>query len=219
MNKRASFFVNGEMADADFALEIIKEDDWVVAVDGGLRHLLGVKLLPHLLIGDLDSISTEELEAVSQKGIEVLRFPEEKDETDLELALMEAASREYKTILVAGALGGRIDQLLANLSLLLLPELVGLNVRIIDRYQEIFLIRDRALITGQAGDIVSLLPLKGSAEGISTTGLKYSLSDETLFLEHSRGISNQMNGSHAQVSLMKGCLLCIHSWFDRRESL
>lgn len=219
MNERAIVFVNGEIADANFALEIIKEDDWVVAVDGGLRHLLGVNHLPHLLIGDLDSISTEELEAVAEKGIEVRRFPEEKDETDLELALMEAASRNYKTILIAGALGGRIDQLLANLALLMLPELVGLNVRIIDRYQETFLIRDSAQIAGQAGDIVSLLPLRGSAEGISTTGLKYPLSDETLFLEHSRGISNQMNGSIAHISLMNGCLLCIHSWFDRRESI
>lgn len=219
MNKRAIVFVNGQMADAGFAHDVIKENDWVVAVDGGLRHLLGVNRLPHLLIGDLDSITTEELEKVSEQGIEILKFPEEKDETDLELALREVADRGYKTIVIAGALGGRVDQLLANLFLLMLPELLGLNVRILDRYQEIFLIRHNAQIVGQEGDIVSLLPLKSRAEGVSTTGLKYPLSNETLLLEHSRGVSNRMDGSHALVILKRGCLLCIHSWFDRKESI
>ena len=219
MDKRAIVFVNGEMEDNGFALEIIKEDDWVVAVDGGLRHLMGVQRLPNLLIGDLDSITSGELAAVSEKGIEILRFPEEKDETDLELVLRETASRGYKTILIAGALGGRIDQLLANLFLLMLPELQGLDVRIVDRCQEIFLIRTNVKISGQAGDIVSLIPLKDSAAGISTTGLKYPLSEETLLIERSRGVSNRMVEPHALVTLKNGCLLCIHSWFDRKESL
>ena len=107
--------------------------------------------------------------------------------------------------------------MLANLYLLMLPELHGLKVRIVDRYQEIFLIRHNAQVDGQAGDIISLLPLKGNAEGVSTTGLEYPLSNETLLLEHSRGVSNRMVEPHALITLTKGCLLCIHSWTDRKE--
>ena len=174
---------------------------------------------PHLLIGDLDSVTSEQLQTISGGGIEIMRFPVEKDETDLELALLETARRGYKTIFMVGVLGGRIDQMLANLYLLMLPELHGLKVRIVDRGQEIFLIRHNAQVDGQLGDIISLLPMKSNAEGISTTGLAYPLSNETLLLEHSRGVSNRMAEPHALITLTKGCLLCIHSWTDRKEIL
>ena len=219
MHERAILFINGEVADYVFLSGLLQEDDFLVAVDGGLRHLLAIHQQPHLLIGDLDSVTPEQLEEVSSREVEIQRLPMEKDETDLELALLETSRRSYKTIILVGALGGRIDQMLANLFLLMLPQLHGLKVRIIDRYQEIFLIRHNAQVDGQAGDIISLLPLKGNAEGVSTTGLEYPLSNETLLLEHSRGISNRMVEPHALITLTKGCLLCVHSWTDRKEIL
>lgn len=217
MQDRAVLFINGEVTDYGFLAGLLHEDDFLVAVDGGLRHLQVINRQPHLLIGDLDSVNPDQLQVLSGEGVEIQRFPMEKDETDLELALLETARRGYKTILLVGALGGRLDQMLANLYLLMLPELHGLKVRIIDRGQEIFLIRHNAQITGQAGDLVSLLPLRGSAEGISTTGLEYPLSNETLLQEHSRGVSNRMVEPHALITLTKGSLLCIHSWTDRKE--
>jgi len=217
MHERAILFINGEVADYAFLSGLLQEDGFLVAVDGGLRHLLAINQHPHLLIGDLDSVTPEQLEEVSSREVEIQRFPVEKDETDLELALLETTRRGYKTIILVGALGGRIDQMLANLYLLMLPELHGLKVRIIDRCQEIFLIRHNAQVDGQAGDIISLLPLKGNAEGISTTGLEYPLTNETLLLEHSRGVSNRMVEPYALITLKKGCLLCFHSWTDRKE--
>ena len=219
MHERVILFINGEVTDYAFLAGLLQEDDFLVAVDGGLRHLLAINRQPHLLIGDLDSVTPEQLEALSDGGVEIQRFPVEKDETDLELALLETTQRSYKTIILVGALGGRIDQMLANLYLLMLPQLHGLKVRIIDGYQEIFLIRHNAQVDGQAGDIISLLPLKGNAEGVSSTGLEYPLSNETLLLEHSRGISNRMVEPHALITLTKGCLVCVHSWTDRKEIL
>ncbi len=219
MHERVMLFINGEVTDYAFLAGLLQEDDFLVAVDGGLRHLLAIKKKPHLLIGDLDSVTPEQLQALSSGGVEIQRFPVEKDETDLELALLETTRRGYKTIILVGALGGRIDQMLANLYLLTLPQLHGLKVRIIDRYQEIFLIRHNAQVDGQVGDIISLLPFKGNAEGVSTTGLEYPLSNETLLLEHSRGISNRMVEPYALITLTKGCLLCVHSWTDRKAIL
>lgn len=219
MHERVILFINGEVTDYAFLAGLLQEDDFLVAVDGGLRHLLAIKKKPHLLIGDLDSVTPEQLQALSSGGVEIQRFPVEKDETDLELALLETTRRGYKTIILVGALGGRIDQMLANLYLLMLPQLHGLKVRIIDGYQEIFLIRHNAQVDGQVGDIISLLPFKGNAEGVSTTGLEYPLSNETLLLEHSRGISNRMVEPYALITLTKGCLLCVHSWTDRKAIL
>jgi len=217
MHKRALIFINGEVADLDFVSTLTQPDDQFIAVDGGLRHVLALNRQPHLLIGDLDSITPAQLQALSNTTVEILKFPEDKNETDLELALLEAARREFTEIVLIGALGGRVDQMLANLYLLLLPELSHRTVRVVESHQEIFIIRGHVRFDGREGDVVSLLPLKGNAAGVSTTGLKYPLENETLMIEHSRGISNRMLGRQASITLTGGCLLCIHSWAERKE--
>jgi thiamine pyrophosphokinase len=85
------------------------------------------------------------------------------------------------------------------------------TTRFEDGREEVFLIRSEAKLSGQPGDIVSLLPLWGQATGIVTENLAYPLLQETLYPEHTRGISNVMNGPVARVSLASGELLCIHA--------
>jgi thiamine pyrophosphokinase len=104
-----------------------------------------------------------------------------------------------------------LDQTLANLFHLLRPELEALDVRFDDGREEIFLIREAGCLTGSEGDIVSLIPLLGICEGVSTEGLRYPLSNETLYPERTRGISNRMLGESARVSLAQGVLMCIHT--------
>ncbi len=210
--QRAVIFANGELPDSAAASKLVQPGDFLVAADGGARRMSALGLrLPDLLIGDLDSLTEEHVLALRAGGTTVMQFPAEKDETDLELALLETARRGYGQILVVAALGGRLDQTLANIFLLALPELVGLDVRLHDGREEVSLIRAVGRIEGRAGETVSLLPLWGPAEGVRTTGLRYPLRGETLLPEHSRGISNEMLAEEAEVRLEKGLLLCIHS--------
>ena len=210
-HQRAVLFVNGELADGKVVIQAVRKDDYLIAVDGGLRVLLSLGLFPNLLIGDLDSISPAEVERIQQIGVEIRPFPPEKNETDLELALLAAAAADYQSIWLVAALGGRLDQTLANLHLLLLPELTGRDVRLFDGQVEVFLIRDDAVIHGQPGDTLSLIAFQGPATGITTHGLYYPLTDETLFPERSRGISNRMLANMARVTIETGVLLCIHT--------
>ena len=212
MKEKAILFINGEIENSNFLKELITEKSYLIAVDGGLRHLLALKLPPDLLIGDLDSVSPEQVDLLNRQGVEIARFPVKKDETDLELALLEAIRRGYREIFLVGALGGRIDQTLANLFLLLLPEINAAKVVVIGDHQELFIIKGQAQISGQPGDIVSLIPLDGQVEGVTICGMEYPLSNATLYREHSRGISNVMNSTMASVTLSKGYLLCVHSW-------
>jgi thiamine pyrophosphokinase len=170
-----------------------------------------MSLLPSLLIGDLDSISEADLQSLTGRSITILKYPREKDETDLELALGWAVDHGFRSIRVAGALGGRLDQMLGNLFLLTWDRLEGLDVRLDDGCEEVFLISRSAEVHGTAGDTISLIPLLGPATGITTEGLEYPLRGETLFPERTRGISNQMLNEQAIVSLESGCLLCIHT--------
>lgn len=211
MAKRAVLFANGIMPPTTLILPHLRPDDYYIAVDGGLRPLRNLYKTPGLLIGDLDSVTTAEVEAAIAQGIEVRRYPVDKDETDLELALLAAIEKGFHEILIIAALGGRLDQTLGNLNLLALPLLAGIKVTLEDGTEEVFLIRDHAEIYGSAGDVVSLIPLQGEVKGVVTRELKYPLNHETLFCEKSRGISNVMLGDKAAVSVESGLLLCIHT--------
>ncbi len=208
---RAVIFANGEITDYSAAGRLVEPGDFLVAADGGLRHLQSLHLQPDLLIGDLDSVIGEDVAALQSAGVEIRRFPVEKNETDLELALLAVAMAGCRTVRVAGGLGGRLDQTLGNLSLLMLPRLEDLDLRLDDGREEVILVRRQISLDGRPGDVVSLLPFNGPAVGIVTEGLYYPLERETLSPEHTRGISNVMLGERVAVSLEKGLLLCIHT--------
>jgi thiamine pyrophosphokinase len=213
--ERALIFVNGEQINLPAVKALVRPADFRIAADGGLRFLNALGLRPHLLIGDLDSVDPEDLERLRQAGdVRIEQHPAHKDETDLELAVLAAVSEGCQAILLLGALGGRLDMTLANIFLLALPELSGIDARLEDGLEEVFLIEPGQAgrdITGRPGDRVSLLPWGGPAAGVRTSGLHYPLRGETLFPEHTRGISNVMIEQQAHVSLETGRLICIHT--------
>lgn len=211
VDERAIVFANGEMPEVGWAKKRISSSDTLIAVDGGLNHLLKMELTPYLLIGDLDSVTPRQAEEMTALGCLIEKYPVEKDETDLELALLWAAKKDFSTILIFGALGGRIDQTLANLSLLLLPELFNLDVRILTKEDEVFVISSEVTVKGSVGDRVSLLPWGGSVVGVTTDGLRYPLQDATLTPDRSRGVSNVMLNKTATVTIESGSLLCVHT--------
>lgn len=167
--------------------------------------------MPDLLIGDLDSVAAQRVAELQAAGVTIERYPREKDETDLELALINLSRAGYDTIRVVAALGGRLDQTLANLYLLELPAVEDLDIRLDDGREEIIVIHDSLTVTGEPGDTFSLLAMDGCTRGIRTQGLKYPLKDETLCPNRTRGISNELLGTEAVVKISSGRLLCIHT--------
>lgn len=202
---------NGPDFDAAPFRALLEQTDLLIAADGGANALYQIGLLPQLVIGDLDSINPETDAWLEANAVELQRFPAEKDETDLELALLLAAQRGAKRIIVLAAFGGRWDQSLANMALLALPELEGCDVRLLDQEQQAFLIRTEREIEGEVGDTLSLLPLGGFAQGVSTQGLYYPLYDATLHYARARGISNVIIETPAKVWVRKGLLLAVHT--------
>jgi len=183
----------------------------LICADGGARAALSLGLRPDVVVGDLDSLDAAQQAQLAALGCRLVVYPVAKDWTDLELALKLAVEKGATELVILGALGGRLDQELANILLLLLPELEGLPAWIVDERQEMFVTRSEATIAGHAGDIVSLIPLGGDVTGIVTEGLMYPLRDEPLLAGPARGISNVMTGPVARVTLRSGSLLVVHS--------
>jgi thiamine pyrophosphokinase len=208
---RAVIFANGEVPNIQNALPLLADDDYIVSADGGLRYIRALSLIPKLVIGDLDSVSKEGLQFIKDNNIELLKFPIDKDQTDLELAVQELAARGYQNILVIGALGGRMDQTLANIGLISLLANQNISLELDDGCEHVFLIWGKSVIVGSRGDVISLIPICASVAGIKTTGLKYPLFNEELLVNRTRGISNQMTDDTAEISNASGSLLCIHT--------
>jgi thiamine pyrophosphokinase len=209
--QRAFVFANGLLPENDWLKSVLVGADLLIAADGGLQHLQSFNLAPYLLIGDLDSVTPDQIDWAKAKGSQVERYPTAKNETDLELALLAAKKLGADEIIIVAGLGGRLDQTLGNLSLLRLPELIDCSVRFDDGVEEVFIIRGQAELNGQPGDVVSLLPLWGVVEDVFTESLAYPLLHETLYPERTRGISNVMNLSYARITTSSGELLCIHT--------
>lgn len=207
-----ALIANGELRKGAWATELIDQADVVVAVDGGYQHLQQLGRSPELLVGDLDSITPELADGLPTSGIEVVRYPARKDANDLELALQLVRERGATEITLLGLQGARWDQSLANLLLLSDPTLNGVELRVLDGPQAIYVIRPETPLEllGAAGDMVSLIPLRGDAKGVLTSGLEYPLVRETLSYGSSRGISNVMLETWANVHVEAGILLCLH---------
>lgn len=205
---RIVIFANGHLPNLEKARALLREGDFIIAADGGLRHALALGCTPHVLIGDLDSLP-EGFEASNFDG-EIVLFPKDKNETDLELAIQHALTLKPDSILILGALGGRMDQTLANIALLSDARLSGFDIRIHDGVEEIFLCRDQVRFEGRGGDLVSLIPWGGEVAGVVTSGLKWALQNETLYPAKTRGVSNEMTADMATVSIQSGLLLIIH---------
>ncbi len=210
---RVVIFANGELPDPAAARALLRDDDTLIGADGGTSHLLKMGLLPRLVVGDLDSLDEQALSELTAADVTINRYPEDKDETDLELALKAAFELHPEGILIVGGLGGRLDQSLAALSLLA-GSRGGIALRLDDGVEEAFFCQTQAEIRGRSGDIVSLIPWGGPVSGIRTEGLRWPLIHETLHPDRTRGISNEMLGETASVSIESGLLLIVH----RRKS-
>lgn len=195
----------------------------VLAADGGALKAEAAGLPVDLVLGDGDSLDEADQRRLREAGTEVRLVAPEKDLSDAELCLREALALGATSIRIHGALGGtRPEHSLANVALLALPELAGLDVCVEHGAGVIRLFGSAEgpgaiELTGRIGDFVSLLPLAPEAQGVTTQGLRYPLHDEDLTYGPSRGLSNELLHDRARVTVRRGRLLVTQS--QRRGSI
>ncbi|MEW6080818.1 MAG: thiamine diphosphokinase [Bacillota bacterium] len=210
--KRIVIIANGECPEVS-----VGSGDYVLCLNGGTNRACQAGVLPHAIVGDLDSLGSEAAKVVLSGQVNVLRYPAEKDKTDMELGL-EFLCRALRPnlnagpeVLILGGLGQRLDQTLANLFILeryarkgfrFILRGPGVEARVLGGPQELH-------FASEPGRIVSLLSLSRTLKGLSIEGLKYEIHDVTLRFGDTRGISNEFMGGKAVIRFESGVLLTV----------
>ena len=208
--RRAVILAGGELPPVRALAAVLTDGSpLVVAADSGLDHALALGLHVDVVVGDLDSASAHALRAAELAGARIVRHPIAKDATDLELALDEAAALGARRVLVVASSEGRLDHLLASLLLLGSERYVGLELDAVVGEALLHVVRGERTLLGSVGELLTLLPLGGRAEGVTTVGLEYPLAGDTLEPGSTRGVSNVFTAAEARVALADGVLLAI----------
>jgi thiamine pyrophosphokinase len=189
----------------------------LLAADGGAARCLAVGLPPDLVVGDLDSLADRPRRALAELGVPLQVADPAKDESDLELCLLEALRMDAERVTIFGALGTeRPEHSLASLLLLADPRLDGRAVVIVGHGASIRRIGTADgpgdhVLDGRVGDLVSLLPVGGDVDGVVTEGLRFPLRDERLAVGPARGLSNELIAPRARITTRRGRLLVVHT--------
>ncbi len=197
MQKYGCVFCNGDYFHNNEVEKLLEDADYIIAADGGIKHLNALNVSPTAIIGDMDSIDPEILE---NQHAEIIKFPAEKSQTDTVLAIEYLQSKGCENIFLIGATGKRVDHELGNISLMINSP--G-QLFIIDKDTITFAI-DNTFSTisfqRQTGSIVSIIPFSRPFPCLTTTGLKYSLQNQSLE-NPCHGISNIVNNKQITIKV------------------
>ena len=201
--KRCVIIGGASIASPAYIRKYLRDDDFMIFCDCGLRHAEALGREPDLIVGDFDSYENP------HSKIPTIVLPHEKDDTDTAFAVKEGLRRGFEEFLLIGAIGERFDHSLGNIQLLYMLDTAGKRAQIADDYSLIEVVSSEAFV-GEESEYFSLLAISGKAEGISITGAKYCLSDASLDSDFPLGVSNEvLPGQTARVSVKSGRLLLV----------
>lgn len=185
--------------------DLIKEDDYIICCDCGLRHMTGLGAAPSLIVGDFDSYENPESET------ETIVLPTAKDDTDTVYAVREGKKRGFTDFLLIGVIGGRLDHSLVNLYILYDLASEGMTGAASDDYSDIFFITpgNSAYVTDRYS-YFSLVSITGNAGGVSIRNAKFPLENAEIRSEYQYAVSNEvLPGGTAEITVKSGGLLLI----------
>ena len=205
--KRCVIFAGADVADYHFIAQRLQEDDYLVCADSGLKHALRLGVTPHLLVGDFDSF-----EGALPPQVETILLKSEKDDTDTAHAIEVALQRGYTDFMLFGAVGGRLDHTLANLSAMYSLLCRGCSCLISDQSYEMRMVQNGTLhVVKGPWQYLSVFPYAGDAVGVTLTGVKYPLKKYHMVPQCAIGVSNEVVDDTAGITVEQGTLFIIQN--------
>lgn len=198
----------------------VREEDFVIAADGGYLYCGIFGIEPDVIIGDLDSLEEKQVKQIEENYTEkegakkrLIRLSPMKDDTDTLAALRFGLSLGYEEFHLYGAMGGRLEHTIANIQCLLFLKNADARAYIWDGCMMMTVIQEESISFRQEMEgVLSVFAVGGTAKGVSEKGLKYELEDALLQPDFPVGISNEFIGKKAEISVAEGTLLVMVRW-------
>ena len=210
-----SLIFSGGLAPNDATLNAaraIQNVNLVIAADSGMHAAQKLEMHVDFVIGDFDSVDASALARATSAHTQTIRHSADKDFTDLESALLFAADKKSERIVIVTAGGGRLDHQFGFVAAMFNPKLREIKVEALWHTSRLFALQGPATldVTTQIGDTIALQSFSDKSAKISTTGLRWQLTDESLANFETRGVSNIATENQVSVSFESGQLLVIH---------
>ena len=207
---RAAIFLNGAPDSERLIQAVAERADFVMAADGGARFALAAGIVPHLIVGDMDSLGEDLAQEIERRGAELERHPVRKDKMDGHIAVLAARERGATAAEFVCAAGERVGAVFALPHILLAAERLGLRSSVVADWGRMFVVETGSrTLEGKAGDSISVFPLAGQATGLTLEGMGYPLTNATLEPGDTLGFHNELVGGQAKVSVEGGTLLIV----------
>ncbi len=206
---RTIIFTNGEYKNKAFYNKYLGNfaADYVICADGGANYARELNIKPDIIIGDMDSITTETRAFFAECRFD--QYPTQKDETDTELAITHAIKKGADKVTILGGLGSRMDHSIGNIYLLKRFMDAGVEAEMVNENNRIRLIGKETAFQFPIGTIVSILPIGGDVEGLTITGFKYPITAGKMSVDKPYGISNVTTKETQHIVFKKGMLLIV----------
>ncbi len=207
---RCLLMVNGDYGDCAWYRQYKDGFDRVICVDGGTDWARRLGIVPHRVVGDMDSISPEAMDYAASLGAELTVVPREKDNTDFQLGLELAEEDGATEIVVWGGTGSRLDHSLSNLFSATALVLREIKVCFQSPGNDIYLINRHLVLPGKVGDTVSLITMGDESRGVTLHGFQYPLTNATLRGRWQYAVSNVIVEPNPAVEIESGVVAVIH---------
>ena len=211
MERKKAFIYTGGTVFDEYVKEKPQKDDLIIAADAGYLVAKRMGITPNVLLGDFDTLGAENI----PEGIECLRVPAEKNDTDTQLAVSTAIERGATEIVIVGGLSGRLDHTLSTLAIL-----EKLWERKNDRiYATLTDGKNRVRFLRNSGTILprsqyryfSLIAADELVKGITLDGCKYPLKNGRISRRHQWAVSNEITGNCALIEIRRGGVWVVES--------
>lgn len=179
--------------------------DFVIAVDGGYDKIQNFGIEIDLLVGDFDSIRSK------PDHVNLLTLPEEKDDTDMMVAIREGYERGCRIFHIYGGTGGRFDHTLSNVQCLAYLTSIGACGFLYEKESVITTMRAGEIhFSEEAKGMLSVFAYTEEATGVTEEGLRYSLQEATLRSTYPVGVSNEFIGGPSKITVRSGILMLVY---------
>ncbi len=210
MDKTCLIIAGAPEKDIEYVKNIIvKENPTIICADGGYKHCLNLNITPDILIGDLDSLHTDNIPS----SCNIIKLRPDKDDSDLKECVNHAISKGFNNIIITCASGGRADHYLSNLSILEYINEKGVKAIFYDNNNRIYFQKDSETTydADNSFKYIGIIPLDKELRGVTLTGLKYPLEKATISRHDIITISNEAISQRFTVEINQGSAYIIYT--------